>query len=185
MRRRHRVLWGFSLGVVVTPEGDRLAENTIATIQQVEVFLNNAKEAGRPYTAILFTGGIFEKDKGQTTAVSELMRDAIGPKDIPVYIGTNSAITRQDITDGIEVLAEYGITLENADIDVVSEFWHTLGIAMLFLRRFGYRVGRVSSGYKISFKEIAGRIARLAYYAYDPEGKGDQATAVATRRCGR
>ncbi len=169
-------MWGFSLGV----KGDKLAPSTLHTIWALQRELAWAKQNDRPFSAVILTGGVFAPN--QTIPVSKLMAKELGRKGIPVYIGVDSTITRHDVTDGVAVLARNGFELSQCDITVVSEYWHTLGIWLLFFRRFGIRVRRIPSGLRISLQEIAERILRLGLYWRDPKGEGGRSTTEANRR---
>lgn len=167
----YTILWVFSLGVI----GDSLDPDSKATMRRV-----NDIRRSRKFDTILFTGGVFDARKGQTIPVARLMyNDLDRPigKDEALLFGTQCNTTRSDIADGLRTLAEARITLKNAHVTAVSEKWHLRGIHYLLWRKV-FRKYKGScflsepSDLKVSTRGLAGRIARLFYYLWDPEEKG-------------
>lgn len=171
---KQRVLWVFPQGAV----GDGLADNTLANVTAARMELNHPKR-GRGYKAAVISGGMFQE--GQLRPISITMKEELGPVNVLVYTSERSVITREDVTIGLEDWAEHGITLKNSRFTIVSEYWHSVGICVLFLRRGAFpRI--VSSGYKISQKEWIERVGRILYYIFDPYARTRRSREMAEAR---
>ena len=170
-----KILWNFSLGVT----GNVLSADTEATLRKTK------RRLGMDYDWIVFTGGIFSPQTGQTIPVSRLMADKVGAKGDNVLILINSTITRTDVKEGVEALKAKGIDLKSDKVfvDVVSEKWHLYGIKILLGRHFRWgNIALHESGYWPGFKMWVGRVLRLAYYLISPEGTDGLAAGEKGRR---
>jgi hypothetical protein len=174
----HRILWVFGQGIVT--DTDELANNSVANVRTARRDLKQAKKSGRPYTAVLLTGGVFQR--GQRTPIAILMAEKMGDVGIPVYCACNSTITRHDVTDGLRRLEEEQIYLPNSAITVISEFWHALGVWFIFLRAYRKWIRFMGSGHRIGWKEWGRRLIRLGAYFFDPLGTSQRSYAEAEAR---
>lgn len=134
---------------------------------------------------IIFTGGIFAPN--QTKPVAERMsecwtRDHQGLESPVILTEANSLITRQNVINVVELLAQKGLQLSQIEITIVSEFWHTIGIWTLFFRLCGKSVKIASSDYCLPIWGIPGRFARIIFYLWDPKGTGKLTLRVIRER---
>lgn len=127
------------------------------------------------FFCIIFTGGIFNADKGQTIPAAHLMmywwHDHYKQQTMALTEG-NSRTTRQNLSEAARRLKSHGYDFKECDVFVVSERWHLKGIAYLFRRLYGVRVKQVPSTFRESLAGISGRILRLILYRLDPTGSG-------------
>ena len=174
-----RVLWVFSLGV----DGDALAVDTQANVERA---LQKAVFSTPPFDRILMTGGVFSP--GQSIPVANLMDKALvqGSRNLclpQILISNASNITRGDVQEGIKKLTTQYSPTERIALTVISEKWHLRGIKVLLKQyKWAEPVVLCPSDYKLDFKGVAGRIARLLLYRIDPQGTGWSAKRVQQAR---
>jgi hypothetical protein len=163
--KRKQVLIIFSLDC-----RESLGANTVANLEAARsAFRDN-------FDLVVFTGGIFNADKGQTVPAARLMRDwwfqnARGDR-VPTATEEESVTTRQNIAGVVRRCEHSGFDLKECDVFVVSERWHLMGISYLFRRLYGIKVSRIPSAFRESPAGIRGRLIRLVLYRLDPHGTG-------------
>jgi len=170
---RPRILIVFSLDATT-----ELGVNTEANVLAAMCF-----QIERPCHLVVFTGGIFNREKGQYSSAARMMQEfwkhhfvishQAGLNFTPsTMIEEGSKTTRQNIANVFERLAKHGYNLQECDVYVVSERWHLVGIDYLFRRLYNVRVERISSNFRESLAGICGRAIRLILYRIDPKGTG-------------
>jgi len=136
-----------------------------------------------PCNLVVFTGGIFNQDKGQYRSAARMMQEFWGKhfrtghrartSSTPsILIEEGSKTTRQNIANVVRQLAQRGYDIRDCEVYVVSERWHLMGIAYLFKRLYGVRVKCVPSNFRESLIGICGRVIRLILYRLDSKGTG-------------
>ena len=138
---------------------------------------------------IVFTGGLFNHDKGQIRPAAELMDDwwqAQG--EFPRYSRTicesSSLITRENVPMSVVKLAQYDINLADCRIVATSDFWHLLGIAVLFLRLYGKWIRICPSKFRLPLKYLVERLAKAIYYLAFPRGDDANTRQIVAKRGG-
>lgn len=133
-----------------------------------------------PVDIVVFTGGLFNQQKGQVSPAADLMNkwwqaQERLPHQPRTMCENVSLITRENVPMTVGKLAQYDISLNNCQVVAVSDYWHLLGIRVLFLRLYGKRIRIRSSKFRLPPKYVAERLAKAVYYLIWPRG-GDART---------
>lgn len=157
--KKKKVMVVFSLDV-----RDRLMPNTIANLEAA------LAKFDQNYSHLVFVGGIFNADKGQTVPAAEQMYEwwkqhYTNTHDYQIVREISSRTTRQNII---------GLSpdLLGGRVVAVSERYHLLGIWLLFLLLHHKWVWTIASKFQITTKEKLERLIRLPLYIIDPHGTG-------------
>lgn len=151
---------------------DVLGRNTLENLKAAEAFCHRYQ---LPIDVVVFAGGIFNRAKGQVKPAAWLMEEwwlRVFDFQHQILVEDKSLTTRQNLLNVHQMLQQNGYNLVDCDVHVVSEFWHAIGVSYLCRRLFNVRVNTIPSRFRESFHGVCGRIARLALYRVDPEGKG-------------
>lgn len=142
-----------------------------------------------PVDIVIFTGGLFNQQKGQTRPAAELMNEwwqAQGqfPRYPETICENNSLITRENVPMTVINMAQHDISLGDCRIVATSDFWHLLGIGVLFLRLYGKWIRICSSKFRLPLKYIVERLAKAIYYLAFPRGDDAKTQQVVAERGG-
>jgi hypothetical protein len=147
-----------------------LGENTIANLDAIRRYCENNQ-----VDVVVFTGGIFNRSKGQVISAAAMMADwwhDYGPRGSAAVIEGESKTTRQNIDYVVSRLHQHGYNFNDCEVTAVSERYHLLGIRLLFWLLHSIRAEAVASDFRISFREKLARLLRLPMYLWDPRGVG-------------
>jgi len=141
-----------------------------------------------PVEIVVFTGGLFNQQKGQTRPAADLMNEWWQVQDRlshqPRTMCENvSLITRENVPMVIGKLAQYDISLSGCHVVAISDYWHLLGIRVLFLRLYGKTIRIRSSKFWLPPVYAVERLAKAVYYLIWPRG-GDAKTRKVLRERG-
>lgn len=166
MRNRIPVVIVFGLGAT-----DQLAQDTVASLEMARTWFDDGS------AEIWFTGGIFNAAGGQTQPLAKMMADwweNHRTYAAQTYLEEGSVTTRENVTNTTEMIRKRRLgqrPISDFDVTVVSEFWHCVGIRLLFLVLYRKWVRIVPSLWKLSRRDTIMRILRLPLYIIDPRGR--------------
>ncbi len=178
--RKPKILWIFSLSV----QGNKLAEDTLLNLEAGWKLWQTGL-----YDYVLLVGGVF--DAGQTIPVAWLMwewwnlklsADEMANPDPQILVEAESVTTTQNVLLGEKILTEQGWSMKQCQHTVVSEWWHTIGIAVLIWRLYFVFTYRQQSGQHLDRDGLQGRLKRIIYYLWDPYGTGKLAQREVAHR---
>ncbi len=156
------------------PGGDINAVDNLEgtrTLLRCEVARDLLYKKRNAYDFLIVSGAQCHDPSIETQPIAKTMADWFATQDVrvPIIQVTESRDTYEDVRYTMTALKKkYSGPYE---ITVVSQWQHTLRLAITYKRLYGIRIHRVALHYPMSVREFAKEWAYIGYHLYDKEGK--------------